>query len=91
LLSFLAGCVSLPQSEALRCEGGAGLPPRVELGNVLFFAQEEYQCGPGALAMALNAAGAAVTPEGLRPTSSDAGALVRTGFQEQLEPDIRPG
>lgn len=65
VLSLLAGCVGLPQSEALRAEGGAGLPPRAELGAVPFFAQEEYQCGPAALAMALNAAGVAVTPDAL--------------------------
>jgi tetratricopeptide (TPR) repeat protein len=65
VLCLLAGCVSLPQTEALRAEGGAGLPPRVELDSVPFFAQEEYQCGPAALAMALNAAGVAVTPDAL--------------------------
>jgi tetratricopeptide (TPR) repeat protein len=62
---LLAACVSLPQTEALRAGGGAGLPPRVELDSVPFFAQEEYQCGPAALAMALNAAGVAVTPDEL--------------------------
>jgi tetratricopeptide (TPR) repeat protein len=65
VLSILAGCVSLPQSDALRTEGGAGLPPQMELETVPFFAQEEYQCGPAALAMALNAAGVAVTPDAL--------------------------
>jgi tetratricopeptide (TPR) repeat protein len=65
VLCLLAGCVSLPQSEALRREGGAGLPPRAELDTVPFFAQEEYQCGPAALAMALNAAGIATTPDAL--------------------------
>lgn len=65
VLSFLAGCVSLPQSDALQAEGGAGLPPKVELEAVPFFAQEEYQCGPAALAMVLSAAGVAVTPEEL--------------------------
>lgn len=65
VLLLLTGCVSLPQSEALRDEGGAGLPPRMELETVPFFAQEEYQCGPAALAMALNAAGVAVTPDAL--------------------------
>lgn len=64
-LCLLAGCVSLPQTEALRAEGGPGLPPRVELDAVPFFAQEEYQCGPAALAMALNAAGVGVTPDAL--------------------------
>ena len=65
LLCLLAGCVSLPQTEALRLEGGAGLPRHVELDAVPFFAQEEYQCGPAALAMALNAAGVSVTPDAL--------------------------
>lgn len=65
MLCFLTGCVSLPQTEALRREGGAGLPPRAELDTVPFFAQEEYQCGPAALAMALNAAGIAATPDAL--------------------------
>lgn len=65
MLCLLSGCVSLPQSDALRREGAAGLPPRVELDTVPFFAQEEYQCGPAALAMALNAAGVAVTPDSL--------------------------
>ena len=65
VLSVLAGCVSLPQSDALRAEHGAGLPPRAELDKVPFFAQEEHQCGPAALAMALNAAGIKVTPDAL--------------------------
>lgn len=65
VLFVLAGCVSLPQSDALRADGGVGLPPRAELDSVPFFAQEEYQCGPAALAMALNAAGVAVLPDAL--------------------------
>lgn len=65
VLCILAGCVSLPQTDALRHEGGAGLPSRVELASVPFFAQEEYQCGPAALAMVLNAAGVAVGPNAL--------------------------
>ena len=63
LMCLLTGCVSLPQTDALQREGGAGLPPRAQLDTVPFFAQEEYQCGPAALAMALNAAGIGVTPE----------------------------
>jgi tetratricopeptide (TPR) repeat protein len=59
----LTGCVSLPQSNALGGAGGAGLPPRAELDTVPFFAQEEYQCGPAALAMALGAAGIDATPD----------------------------
>lgn len=65
LLALLAGCVSLPQSDALRSGRAAGLPPRVILDTVPFFAQQDYQCGPAALAMALNAGGVAVTPNSL--------------------------
>jgi len=65
VLCVLTGCVSLPQSEALRGAGGAGLPPRAELDTVPFFAQEEYQCGPAALAMALSAAGIDAAPDAL--------------------------
>ncbi|HVS25715.1 MAG TPA: PA2778 family cysteine peptidase [Burkholderiales bacterium] len=43
------------------------LPRQVELTAVPFFPQRDYQCGPAALAMALNAAGAKATPEQLKP------------------------
>lgn len=65
VLCVLSGCASLPQSEELRRSGGAGLPPRAEVPAVPFFAQEEYQCGPAALAMLLNAAGVGVNPDSL--------------------------
>jgi tetratricopeptide (TPR) repeat protein len=65
VLCLLSGCVSLPQSADLLAGGGAVLPPRAELDSVPFFAQEEFQCGPAALAMALNAAGVAATPDAL--------------------------
>ena len=65
VLCLLGGCVSLPQTEALARAGGGGLPQRAELVAVPFFAQEDYQCGPAALAMALNAAGVAVAPGSL--------------------------
>ena len=63
---MLSGCASLlPQTVALFEQRPADLPARVELTDVPFFPQEEYQCGPAALAMALNAAGVRVTPESL--------------------------
>ncbi len=62
----LSGCaVILPQTYALKEQRPPDLPVRAELTDVPFFAQEEYQCGPAALAMALNAAGVSVTPEAL--------------------------
>ncbi|HTD91545.1 MAG TPA: PA2778 family cysteine peptidase [Burkholderiales bacterium] len=39
-----------------------GLPLSTDLQNVPYFAQTEYHCGPAALAMVLNSAGATVTP-----------------------------
>jgi hypothetical protein len=64
----LAGCTSLwPQTAALREALPADLPQQVELSEVPFFPQEEYQCGPAALATALAAFGVKVTPEELVP------------------------
>ena len=69
-LIFLAsGCASLvPQTTALRDAWlPPGLPARVELAAVPFFAQDDYQCGPAALAMVLSHAGVKVTPPDLVP------------------------
>jgi hypothetical protein len=40
-------------------------PSSVELDGTPFFPQQQYQCGPAALATVLSASGAAVTPEAL--------------------------
>jgi hypothetical protein len=62
----VSGCASLwPQTAALREALPAGIPEKVELAAVPFFPQEEYQCGPAALATALAAFGAGVTPDEL--------------------------
>lgn len=64
----LGGCAFvLPQAEALRTEWPAGVPTQVELDAVPFFPQEDYQCGPAALATVLGSDGLAVTPEDLVP------------------------
>ena len=58
----------MPQTSALRDEWlPAGLPAKVELAAVPFFPQDEYQCGPAALAMVLSHAGVKVTPAELVP------------------------
>jgi tetratricopeptide (TPR) repeat protein len=63
---LLSGCSLIaPQTHALREQRPAGLPARVELAAVPFFPQDNYYCGPAALAMVLNAAGLNVTPEDL--------------------------
>ncbi|WP_137895596.1 PA2778 family cysteine peptidase [Ramlibacter sp. 2FC] len=60
----LAGCATLP-----RPDYGAGLTPtlpaRVEWADVAFFPQDEYQCGPAALATVLDRAGVKRQPQQL--------------------------
>jgi hypothetical protein len=64
----LSGCASLfPQTKELSKGIPQGLPERVELTEVPFFPQLEYQCGPAALATLLSTAGARVTAEELVP------------------------
>ena len=61
---FLAGCAGLQRGDwPQRLEG---IPPQIEITSVPFFAQEDYQCGPAALAMALNWSGLEVSPEELK-------------------------
>jgi len=63
-----SGCASLfPQTAELRNGLPSGATESVELKQVPFFPQEEYQCGPSALATVLVAGGAKVTPEELVP------------------------
>lgn len=67
-LLLLAGCAQLvPQTLALRTDWPAGVPQAVELAGVPFFPQDEYQCGPAALATLLAHSGLSVTPEALVP------------------------
>jgi tetratricopeptide (TPR) repeat protein len=68
ILAALCGCASLlPQSAALHETLPRELQERVELKDVPFFPQVEYQCGPAALATVLDYSGAKVTPEALVP------------------------
>ena len=63
---WLSGCATLlPQTAALRQGRPAGLPERVELTDVPFFPQSDYQCGPAALATTLAHFKARVTSEEL--------------------------
>jgi tetratricopeptide (TPR) repeat protein len=65
LAILLTGCAT--QTRSLLQEPPPNLPRRVELSETPFFPQERYQCGPATLAMALNAAGIAASPEALKP------------------------
>jgi tetratricopeptide (TPR) repeat protein len=62
----LAACAA-PQAKKLLRSPPSDLSPRVELVHVPFFAQEQFQCGPAALATVLSAAGIPTTPESLVP------------------------
>jgi len=78
--SALAGCAAR----------GPLLPPvvaerhasHVELEATPFFPQDQYQCGPAALATVLAAAGVAVTPEALVP------AIYLPGRRGSLQPEL---
>lgn len=57
-LLLLAGCASAPRLSV----DARGLPERVELTEVPFFPQAEYQCGPAALATMLGQRGVVTSP-----------------------------
>ena len=66
MATLLGGCASfVPQTMALRDAWPQGVPGRFELTAVPFFPQEDYQCGPAALATELVYAGVTVTPDEL--------------------------
>jgi len=64
----LAGCAV--QTPRLLAEPPADLPRRVELAETPFFPQEEFQCGPAALATALSAAGLPTRPDDVADQAS---------------------
>lgn len=64
LLAGLAGCAaSPPLADGLTRDA----PRSIELGATPFFPQDEYQCGPAALATLLRASGVEVEPRALTP------------------------
>ena len=63
---LLAGCAA-SRGTALTAGAAAGLPAAAEIAAAPFFPQEDYQCGPAALATALTHAGRETTPEALVP------------------------
>ena len=65
-LALLAGCAATPPTGDLE-KLPPGLPAAAEIAEAPFFAQEDYQCGPAALAMVLTHAGRAVGAEALVP------------------------
>ncbi|MFA5371687.1 MAG: PA2778 family cysteine peptidase [Sideroxydans sp.] len=67
LLLLVGGCSSTLQTRAVLDAPPDQIPRSIELGSVPFFPQEDYQCGPAALAMVLNAAGVVTDPDVLQP------------------------
>jgi tetratricopeptide (TPR) repeat protein len=65
LLLWLTACVSAPQSAQLLQHQAAAFRAPVNLDFVPFFPQEDYQCGPAALATVLQASAVTVTPDEL--------------------------
>ena len=61
---LLSGCGILSSERLPQAPGG---PAKAMVAKVPFFAQEELQCGPAALAMALNWSGVAIQPAELTP------------------------
>ncbi len=65
-MAVICGCASLvPQTMALRDAWPEGVPGRTEMADVPFFPQEDYQCGPAALATSLVYSGVKTSPDAL--------------------------
>jgi tetratricopeptide (TPR) repeat protein len=62
---FLTSCATLQTETLLQTENS--YPKQVELTDVPFFAQKQYQCGPAALAMLLQHVDKTITPDELVP------------------------
>ncbi len=60
---LMTGCAT--QTRALLSAPVSSLPAQVELKDTPFFAQEDYQCGPAALATVLHSSSIPVSPEAL--------------------------
>ncbi len=66
LCALLNGCANFfPQTAELRDRWPADLPEQIELSQVPFFPQTEYQCGPAALATTLAHLAVPVTADDL--------------------------
>jgi tetratricopeptide (TPR) repeat protein len=63
---LLCACGTL-EIDRIRAAPAAQSGQRFVIGNVPFFEQRDYQCGPAALAMLLNWSGRSITPEEITP------------------------
>jgi hypothetical protein len=76
----VSGCAS--RGPVLEAAVAGRYEARVELEGTPFFPQEQYQCGPAALATVLSASGATATPESLVPE------VYLPGRQGSLQPEL---
>lgn len=67
VILLIGGCATPVQTRAILEAPVEEFVRQVELADIPFYAQEDHQCGPAALAMVLNAVGIAVDPESLKP------------------------
>jgi tetratricopeptide (TPR) repeat protein len=65
LLLLVSACVTAPQTLQIQDNPPQNIEPRVELEQVPFFQQRDYQCGPAALATLLNFYGINQQPDDL--------------------------
>ena len=66
-LVVLTGCATPPMSASLLQQVPAEFSAPVVIPGVPFFAQDQYECGPAALATVLAASGVSVVPDDLVP------------------------
>jgi hypothetical protein len=66
LLFSITACVTPPQTLQLR-HHTPDIPAQLELESVPFYAQQDYQCGPAALATVINNIKPLTSPEALLP------------------------
>lgn len=84
LTSLLSGCAT-PQLDSLQRSERQGLPERAEVPAVPFFAQDDFYCGPAALAMTLAWSGLQVTDDHIAPL------IYTPGREGTLQTDVITG
>jgi len=65
-LALLTACASTPQTQEVTRHPPAHIRPKVVLKEVAFFPQQQYQCGPAALATVLDYQGISVNIDDLK-------------------------
>jgi len=65
LFCLVSACATPPQTLDIRNNPPASIASNIELSDVPFFPQQEYQCGPSSLATILNHQGIQISPDQL--------------------------